>query len=177
MSAHPRLYTMNDGYNFKSIGKERTKDFVTLTLDTVKDPHHTAWAGHSILMNYNPAFKLAPCCYADLSMARSIHRLEYLQEDIGSLDGDEYLRLLSLYKIRSNGWLKRSFDQFECGVTFDDSMIVQPSSVFEKRKEYDDLEVWQKIMADKKFKGSFLSLKARQRYTEKMKKPKKKKST
>jgi hypothetical protein len=155
--------------------KERVKDYVTLTTDTFKDPQHTAWAGHSIIMNYNPgvATHYAQCCFADLSMARPIARKEWLEEDIGSLDGDEYLRLLSLYKIRSNEWLQRSFDKFGCNVTFDDTRIVQPGSIAVKRKEWEDLGGWQKIMADKKFPGSFLSEKARKRFHEKTKKKKK----
>lgn len=103
-------------------------------------------------------------------MARPIGRKEWLQEDISSIDGDEYFRLLSLYKIRSNEWLKRAFDQFGCGAKYDDKMIVQPGSVLDKRKEYDLYENWQKLMADKKFEKSFLSLQARQRYILKMKK-------
>jgi hypothetical protein len=154
--------------------ENRIEDFVTLTIDSAEDPQYTEWAGHSLIMNYNPNIKgLADCCYADLGMARTIGRKEYLQEDIGSLDGDEYLRLLSLYKIRSNEWMNKAFDQFECGTTFDDSKIVQPGSIHDPRKQYDDLEGWQKIMADKKFKGSFLSQKARDRYIEKQKKQKK----
>jgi hypothetical protein len=156
------------------MNEDRVDDFVTLTIDSAEDPQHTTWAGHSIIMNYNPnVYGLANRCYADLGMARTIGRKEYLQDDVGSLDGDEYLRLLSLYKIRSNAWMKKAFDQFECGTTLDDSKIVQPGSIHDPRKQYDDLEGWQKIMADKKFKGSFLSQKARDRFIEKQKKQKK----
>jgi hypothetical protein len=154
--------------------EQRINDFVTLTTESAEDPQYTEWAGQSIIMNYNPKFsKLADCCFADLGMARTIGRKEYLEEDIGSLAGDEYLRLLSLYKIRSNEWLKKAFDQFECGTTFDDSKIVQPGSLLDARKEYDLYEEWQKLMADRKFKGSWLSQKARDRYIQKIKKKKK----
>jgi hypothetical protein len=152
--------------------EERIKDWVTLTTESTKDPQHTKWAGHSITMNLNPNVVdyLAPCCYGDLSQARPIGRKEFLQEDYGGLDGDEYLRLLSLYKIRSDEWLQRAFDRFETGVTFDHNRIVQPGSVSDRRKEYDDLEEWQQTMADKHFLGQFRSQKARDRYLEKMKK-------
>jgi hypothetical protein len=166
-----RLYTLTEGERFNIMDEERIDDFVTLTIETAKDPQYTEWAGHSIIMNYNPKFKkLAECCYADLGMARTIGRMEYLEEDIGSIDGDEYLRLLSLYKIRSNEWLNKAFAQFECGTTFDDSKIVHPGLLSEARKEYDLYEHWQKLMADRKFKGSWLSQKARDRYHQKMKK-------
>jgi hypothetical protein len=169
-----RLYTLDKGKHFAVMDEDRIEDFVTLTIESAEDPQYTEWAGHSLIMNYNPNVKgLAACCYADLGMARTIGRKEYLQEDIGSLDGDEYLRLLSLHKIRSNAWMNKAFDQFECSTPFDDSKIVQPGSIHDPRKTYDDLEPWQKIMADKKFKGSFLSQKARDRFFEKTKKKKK----
>lgn len=154
---------------------ERVRDYVTLTTVSVGDPLDTIWAGHSILMNINPDHEknLYPCCYADLAAARSMSAKEYLEEDIGSLDGDEYLRLLSLYKIRSNEWLQNSIDKFGTGVTFDDDKIVQPGSVYEKRTEYDDYENWQKLMADKKFPGMFQSQKAKDRYLTKVTKKKK----
>jgi hypothetical protein len=143
-----RLYTLEDGIGFKKLGEERRKDFVTLTTVSVEDPQDTVWAEHSIIMNFNPniAKHFVQTCYADLSMAMTIDRKEWLEEDIGSIDGDEYLRLLSLYKIRSNEYLKRSFDKFDCGVTFDDTRIVQPGSVSVKRKEWENLEGWQKKM-------------------------------
>ena len=167
------MYTLNKGTTLDNMPEERVKDFVTLTRETVKDPLKTTWAGHSIIMNYNPEISgLADICYADLSMARTIGRKEWLEEHIGSIDGDEYFRLLSLYKIKSNEWLKGAFDQFECGAEYDEKMIVQPGSVLDKRKEYDHYEDWQKLMADKNFDKSFLSLKARQRYIQ-MKKKKK----
>lgn len=152
--------------------QERVRDFVTLTTESFADPQHTTWAGHSIIWNFNPWWKsrLTECCYADLSMARSIGRKEYLEEDVGSIDGDEYLRLLSLYKIRSNEWLKQSFDKFEAGITFNDDRIIQPSSITEKRTEYEDLEDWQKLMADRKFKGMFNSEKAKKRFLAKTRK-------
>ena len=152
--------------------KERVRDFVALTTVSVDDPQHTAWAGHSILMNINPDHKdnLNSCCYADLAAARSITGKEYLQEDIGSIDGDEYLRLLSLYKIRSNEWLQDSFDGFGTGVIFDDTRIVQPRPITERRTEFEDLEDWQKLMADRHFKGMFSSQKAKDRFLAKTKK-------
>jgi len=148
--------------------EERIKDFVTLTTVSCVDPQYTKWAGHSIIMNLNPDLEgdLNPCCFADLAAARSITAREFLREDIGSLDGDEYLRLLSLYKIRSNEWLKKSFDMFGSGVTFDDNRIVQPRSVLDNRTEYDNYEDWQKLMADKKFYCMFQSKKAKDRYKE-----------
>lgn len=141
--------------------QECVRDSVALTAVSVNDPQHTAWAGHSILMNINPdhEYNLNSCCYADLAAAKSISATEYLQEDIDSIDGDEYLRLLSLYKIRSNEWLKQSFDKFGTGVTFDDTRIIQPHPITVPRTEYEDLETWQKVVADRKFKGMFLSQK------------------
>jgi len=152
--------------------EERIKDFVTLTTVSSVDPRYTEWAGHSIIMNLNPDLEgeLNPCCFADLAAARSITAREFLREDIGSLDGDEYLRFLSLYKIRSNEWLKQSFDMFGSGVTFDDDRIVQPRSVLDNRTEYDNYEDWQKLMADKKFYGMFQSKRAKDRYKEANKK-------
>ncbi|KAH0288046.1 hypothetical protein M436DRAFT_63547 [Aureobasidium namibiae CBS 147.97] len=166
------LFTLNGGNSFATMHEERIRDFVTLTTVSGVDPQYTEWAGHSIIMNLNPDLEgdLNPCCFADLASARSITSREYLQEDIGSLDGDEYLRFLSLYKIRSNEWLKQSFDKFESGVTFNDDRIVQPGSVFDNRAEYDNYENWQKLMADKKFHGMFQSKKAKDRYKEAMKK-------
>lgn len=166
-----RLYTLNRGQSFSMMNFMRKLDYVTLTIETVPDPGHTPWAGHPIIMNINPKVlgNLSNACYADLSMAIHIGRSEPLQEDIGSLDGDEYLRFLSLYKIKTNAWLKQAFDKFGSGQTFDDSKIVHPSSIKNPKREYNDFEEWQKKIADKQFKGQFWSNRAKQRASQKKK--------
>lgn len=55
-------------------------------------------------------------------MAISLH--EYLGQDLGSLDGDEYFRLLSLFKLKIDSRISKSSDKFETGTCYDETKPV-----------------------------------------------------
>lgn len=119
----------------------------------------TPWGGHPIIMNINKELKISysPLCYVDLSRPMHIHAFEYLEENMGSIDGDEYLRLISLFKMKIDSWLRQSFLQFKGKPEYDETKLVWALPMPPTRVPYDSFDQWRKDMADTEFSGQFLS--------------------
>lgn len=98
-------------------------------------------------MNHNPKAKGLPdSFYADLSMAMPIGQKEPLVEDIGAIDGDDCLRLLSLCRIKNYRWLQHTIDMFRTRNSAKARSFVPLRSANQNRIT----EVWQRAMMDKK---------------------------
>lgn len=85
---------------------------------------------------------------------------------MGSIDGDEYLRLVSLFKMQIDFWMRQAFLQFKGNPTYEEEKLVWPQT---NRESYGSFEPWRQNMADTEFKGQFLSKQAKKRQYEEAK--------
>ena len=179
-----RMYTFHGTTSFESLSDERKKDFVGIGIEDLEyETGETTHAGMPIIMNINPnaddADKVDPWAYIDLSRPHAICTGEYLEENIGSIDGDEYLRLVSLYLFRQEDWLRATFKRFQ-NTEYSADKLVKPLPVTMGRPEFEDLPIWARHMAEVEF-GQQINSKRKERRKLKVpgaavvKKPKKKK--
>ncbi|KAG9579194.1 hypothetical protein KCU77_g11557, partial [Aureobasidium melanogenum] len=95
----------------------------------------------------------------------------------GSIDGDEYVRLVSLFKIKIDFWINKSFQQFNGNPGYNELKLVIPDAMpAPSRQPYEDFPEWKKGMADTEFPGQFLSKQAKSRKCEEPKSKDKPKS-
>ncbi|CAC9884756.1 unnamed protein product [Aureobasidium pullulans] len=158
--------------------KAGPKDFVGIGIEDLEyETGETSHAGMPIIMNINPnaddADKVDPWAYIDLSRPHAICTGEYLEENIGSIDGNEYLRLVSLYLFRQEDWLKATFKKFQ-NTEYSAEKLLKPLPVTMGRPESEDLPIWARHMAEVEFRQQINS-KRKERRKLKPKKKKKKK--
>ncbi|THX10123.1 hypothetical protein D6D13_05573 [Aureobasidium pullulans] len=178
------MYTFHGTTSFDSLSDERKKDFVGIGVEDLEyETGETTHAGMPIIMNINPnaddADKVDPWAYIDLSRPHAICTGEYLEENIGSIDGDEYLRLVSLYLFRQEDWLKATFKRFQ-NTEYSADKLVKPLPVTMGRPEFEDLPIWARHMAEVEFRQQINSKRKERRKLKVpgaavVKKPKKKK--
>ncbi|CAD0083535.1 unnamed protein product [Aureobasidium vineae] len=153
------MFKLQGKTSLKDLPEERKREYVAMATEGTIPPEDkcTPWYGHPIIMNVNPDLKMpfSSLCYADLSRPMAITICEYLEQDLGSLDGDEYLRLLSLFKLKIDSWISKSFDMFETGTSYDESKLVLPYAMPLPREAFDDFADWKKKMANKNFRDRF----------------------
>ncbi|THW25726.1 hypothetical protein D6C97_10579 [Aureobasidium pullulans] len=178
------MYTFHGTTSFESLSDERKKDFVGIGIEDLEyETGETSHAGMPIIMNINPnaddADKVDPWAYIDLSRPHAICTGEYLEENIGSIDGNEYLRLVSLYLFRQEDWLKATFKKFQ-NTEYSAEKLLKPLPVTMGRPESEDLPIWARHMAEVEFRQQINSKRKERRKlkvpgAEVVKKPKKKK--
>jgi len=172
------MFTLKGKVGLKDLTEDRRHEYVAMVTEgtTPEMEKLTPWAGHPIIMNVNPELKTqySQLCYVDLSRPMAINAFEYLEENAGSIDGDEYLRLLSLFKMKIDCWIDQSFKMFKGNPHYDETKLVIPGVIPPPvREPYEDFPDWKKDMADTEFSGQFLSRQAKSRkYEEPKSKPK-----
>ncbi|KAK6000655.1 hypothetical protein QM012_003380 [Aureobasidium pullulans] len=162
------MFTLKGRTSLKDLIQDRRQEYVAMVTEGTSPASEklTPWAGHPIIMNVNPDLKApySSLCYADLSRPMVINAFEYLEENMGSIDGDEYLRLISLFKLKIDTWIRQSFLQFKNSPEYDELKLVIPDSMPPPSREpYDNFAPWRQDMADTEFPGQFLSRQAKNR--------------
>lgn len=164
------IFTLKGKTGLKELTDERRREYVAMVTEgtTPESGKLTPWHGHPIIMNVNPQLntQYSNLCYVDLSRPMTINSFEYLEENAGSIDGDEYIRLISLFKIQIDRWLNKSFKMFEGSPEYDEGMLVIPTP---SRQPYEAFPEWKKKMADTEFPGQFKSNQAKSRKFEESK--------
>ncbi|KAI5249012.1 hypothetical protein E4T43_01175 [Aureobasidium subglaciale] len=160
------MFTIQRGFN--SIPQERRENYVTMVTEDVHEgfDNPTPWAGHPIIMTINPRIasteNSSPVSYAELSRPCSINKFHYLVPNVGSLDGDEYLRLLSLFKLKLDTWLAGAFKRFDVD-EYTDEYILETRPVIEPRLDDDEMDEVMQTFAAKTFPNQFHSKRAKAR--------------
>ncbi|KAH0367264.1 hypothetical protein KCU65_g4649, partial [Aureobasidium melanogenum] len=158
------MFTLKGKTGLKELTEDRRQEFVAMVTEgtTPESDKLTPWNGPPIIMNVNPKLKTqySNLCYVDLSRPMTINSFEYLEENAGSIDGDEYVRLISLFKIKIDRWLDKSFRMFEGNPGYYEGMLVMPTP---HKQPYEDFPEWKKKMADTEFLGQFKSNQAKSR--------------
>ncbi|KAH0272878.1 hypothetical protein KCU91_g6361, partial [Aureobasidium melanogenum] len=175
------MFTLKGKTGLKELTEVRRKEYVAMVTEgtTPESDKLTPWNGHPIIMNVNPELKTqySYLCYVDLSRPMTVNAFEYLEEDAGSIDGDEYVRLVSLFKIKIDFWINKSFQQFNGNPGYNELKLVIPDAMpAPSRQPYEDFPEWKKGMADTEFPGQFLSKQAKSRKYEEPKSKDKPKS-
>ncbi|KAI5271142.1 hypothetical protein E4T47_05513 [Aureobasidium subglaciale] len=158
------MFTIQRGFN--SIPQERRENYVTMVTEDVHEgfDNPTPWAGHPIIMTINPKIasteNSSPVSYAELSRPCSINKFHYLVPNVGSLDGDEYLRLLSLFKLKLDTWLAGAFKRFDVD-EYTDEYILETRPVIEPRLDDDEMDEVMQTFAAKTFPNQFHSKRAK----------------
>ncbi|KAG9699923.1 hypothetical protein KCU95_g2204, partial [Aureobasidium melanogenum] len=168
------MFTLKGKTGLRELTDERRREYVAMVTEgtTPDSGKLTPWHGHPIIMNVNPELKTqySDLCYVDLSRPMTTNSFEYLEENAGSIDGDEYVRLISLFKIQIDRWLNKSFKMFEGSPEYDEGMLVIPNAMpTASRQSYEAFEDWKKKMADTEFPGQFKSKQAKSRKFEESK--------
>ncbi|KAG9663221.1 hypothetical protein KCU95_g1012, partial [Aureobasidium melanogenum] len=162
------MFTLKGKTGLKELTEDRRREYVAMVTEgtTPESDKLTPWNGHPIIMNVNPELKTqySHLCYVDLSRPMAINAFEYLEEDAGSIDGDEYVRLISLFKIKIDFWINQSFQKFEGSPSYNEMKLVIPDAMpTASRQPYEEFPEWKKKMADTEFPGQFISNRAKSR--------------
>ncbi|KAI5267449.1 hypothetical protein E4T47_08021 [Aureobasidium subglaciale] len=102
------LYTLKQA----GLSSARTGEHVSVTTD----PHwagSTHWAGMPLLMNVKAGLELGAKCYADICRLHWVNKFERIQDDIGSIDGGEYSKLMDLLEIKEQEQRTAAFAKFD----------------------------------------------------------------
>ncbi|KAG9561373.1 hypothetical protein KCU71_g4642, partial [Aureobasidium melanogenum] len=162
------MYTLKGKTGLKELTEDRRQEYVAMVTEgtTPESDKLTPWNGHPIIMTVNPELKTqySHLCYVDLSRPMAINAFEYLEENAGSIDGDEYVRLISLFKIKIDRWIDQSFKRFKGNPSYDEGKLVVPDAMpAPSRQPYEEFPDWKKDMADTEFPGQFISNRAKSR--------------
>ncbi|CAD0107890.1 unnamed protein product [Aureobasidium uvarum] len=160
ISSSHSMFKLQGKSSLKDLPEERKREYVAMATEGTTPPENecTPWYGHPITMNVKPDLKMpfSSLCYADLSRPMAISLHEYLEQDLGSLDGDEYFRLLSLFKLKIDSWISKSFDMFETGTSYDQTKLVLPYAMPLPREAFDDFAEWKRKWQTKSSRDRFI---------------------
>ncbi|THX45117.1 hypothetical protein D6D08_10452 [Aureobasidium pullulans] len=153
------MFTFSGVISVNHLDKDRVGELVTMVTEDKRDKiiDHTAWAGLPLIMNLNPSMLgAAPSqiAYADLSRPYWVGKTEQITDKVGSLDGDEYLRLVCLFEQKQKTWIENSFKEF--GVDYINVPSITPTPLSDGRTDR-DYGPNIMVMADHVFNGQYNS--------------------